>query len=52
MSDFEFTAAAFTVVSAACCGIVWSMWAFHRAVNHRWQWLQASLAERDRGMQR
>ena len=52
MSDFEFTAAAFTVVSAACCGIVWSMWAFHRHVNQRWQWLQASLAERDRGMQR
>ena len=52
MSDFEFTAAAFTVVSAACCGIVWSMWAFHCHANERWQWLQASLAERDRGMQR
>ena len=52
MSDFQFTAAAFTVVSAACCGIVWSMVAFHRHVNQRWEWLQASLAERDRGMQR
>jgi hypothetical protein len=52
VSDFEFTAAAFTVVLAACCGIVWSMWAFHRHVNQRWQWLQASLAERDRELQR
>ena len=52
MSDFQFTAAAFTVVSAACCGIVWSMWAFHRHVNQRWEWLQASLADRDRELQR
>ena len=52
MSDFQFTAAAFTVVSAACCGIVWSMVAFHRHVNQRWEWLQASLADRDRELQR
>ena len=52
MSDFQFTVAAFAVVSAACCGIVWSMWVFHRAVSQRWEWLQASLAERDRELQR
>jgi hypothetical protein len=51
MSDFLLTAILCGIVSAACCGIVWSMWAFHRAVNHRWQWLQASLAERDRELQ-
>ena len=52
MNDFQFTAAAFMLVSAACCGIVWSMVVFRRAVDKRWQWLQESLAERDRGMQR
>ena len=51
MSDFQFTVAAFAVVSAACCGIVWSMVVFRRAVDKRWQWLQESLAERDRELQ-
>ena len=52
MSDFAVTAILCGIVLAACCGIVWSMVVFHRAVNQRWQWLQASLAERDREMQR
>ena len=52
MTDFEFTAAAFTVVLAACYCIVWSMVAFHRAVNDRWEWLQRRLADRDRELQR
>ena len=52
MSDLWLTAILCGIVSAACCGIVWSMVVFHRAVNQRWQWLQESLAERDRGMQR
>lgn len=52
MTDFEFTAAAFTVVLAACYCIVWSMVAFHYRVKERREWLQASLAERDRERQR
>ena len=52
MSDLWLTAILCGIVSAACCGIVWSMVVFRRAVDKRWQWLQASLAERDRGMQR
>jgi len=52
VSDFQFTVAAIMAVSAACCGIVWSMVTFHRRVNQRWQWLQSSLAERDRELQR
>ena len=52
MSDFQFTVAAIMAVSAACCGIVWSMVTFHRRVNQRWEWLQSSLAERDRELQR
>ena len=52
MSDFELTAVLCGIVLAACCGIVWSMWVFHCAVSQRWEWLQASLAERDRELQR
>ena len=52
MSDFELTAILCGIVLAACCGIVWSMVAFHRAVNQRWQWLQQRLAERDQELQR
>ena len=52
MSDFQFTVAAIMAVLTACCCIVWSMWVFHCHVNQRWQWLQSSLAERDRELQR
>ena len=52
MSDFELTAILCGIVLAACCGIVWSMVAFHRAVNDRWEWLQRRLADRDRELQR
>ena len=52
MSDFQFTVAAIMAVLTACCCIVWSMVAFHYRVNQRWQWLQSSLAERDRELQR
>jgi hypothetical protein len=51
MSDLWLTAILCGIVSAACCGIVWSMVAFHRHVNQRWEWLQASLADRDRELQ-
>ena len=52
MSDFAVTAILCGIVLTACCGIVWSMVAFHCHVNQRWEWLQASLAERDRELQR
>jgi len=52
MSDLAVTAILCGIVSAACCGIVWSMVTFHRRVNQRWEWLQSSLAERDRELQR
>jgi hypothetical protein len=52
MSDLAVTAILCGIVSAACCGIVWSMVAFERHVNQRWEWLQRSLAERDRELQR
>jgi len=52
VSDLVVTAILCGIVSAACCGIVWSMVTFHRRVNQRWEWLQSSLAERDRELQR
>jgi heme exporter protein D len=52
VSDFQFTAAAFTVVLTACHCIVCLMVAFHYRVKERRQWLQESLAKRDRELQR
>jgi hypothetical protein len=52
VSDFQFTVAAFMLVLAACCGIVWSLVAWERHVQERWEWLQRRLAERDRELQR
>ena len=52
MSDYAVTAILCGIVLTACFCIVCAMVAFRRAVDKRWQWLQARLAERDRGMQR